>query len=105
MQPLPADTLQTVQTITALIFVGSFMAWIGVGREIPRYRGFIMAPLFYSLAVVAYYAMDYFFNPQVTVHSATIFTIASAWLRLVGGVLLLGVAVIIIADHRQRQNR
>ena len=99
-----APGLQVLQTINAVVFALSALAWIAAAREIPRFRGYAVAPIFYSLATIAYYALDYFFNPQ-TVENTSLFTVFSAWLRLVGGILLLGVAIITVIENRKTHDK
>lgn len=94
--------LQALQNVNGIAFLLAFFAWIQVAREIPKYRGLVIAPLFYCFATVVFYVMNFFFNPQ-TIENITAFTVASAYLRLVGGLLLLGIASIIIVDYRGKR--
>jgi len=94
--------LQVVQDINGIVFLLSCFAWIQAAREIPKYRGLVVAPIFYSMAMVAFYVMDFFFNPHGAENTTT-YTVISAYLRLAGGLLLLGIAIIVIADNREKR--
>lgn len=95
----PLDALQILQTVNMVIFTAALVAWLIVARELPRYRGLIVAPVFYCLCVIVYYVLDYYFNPHSAV--VTVFTVGSAYLRTISGLLLLGIAAITISDKRQ----
>ena len=96
----PMIFLDVLQIINAVVFAAAFVAWIMVGREIPRFRGYVFAPIFYCLLMVGFYVADYLFNPSLH-GQATLFTIVSAYLRLVSALLLAGVAIITIIDNRK----
>ena len=91
--------LQALQTVNVVIFAAALVAWLVAARELPRYRGLIAAPVFYCLCVIVYYVLEYYFNPHSAV--VTVFTVGSAYLRTVGGLLLLGIAAITLLEKRQ----
>lgn len=93
-------TLDVLQIINAAVFMIAFVAWILVWRDIPRFRGYVIAPLFYCLLMVGFYIADYLFNP-VMQEQASLFTIISAYLRLVSALLLSGIAIITTIDNRK----
>lgn len=93
--------LQSLQNVNGVVFLLALFAWVQAARKIPKYRGLVVAPIFYCFATVVFYVMDYFFNSQA-IGNTTAYTIASAYLRLVGGLLLLGIAIIVIAEYRER---
>lgn len=94
--------LQYIQDVNMLVYFLALLAWCIVAWRVPRYRGYSLAPIFYSLIVVGYYLLDFIFNPEIP-GSVTIFTFTSALIRLVGGFLLLGIATIVLIDQEQQR--
>ena len=91
--------LQTLQTINAIIYSIALIAWMFAAYRRPKLRGFIFAPVFYCLLVVVFYLSVFLFSTTPDI-DATIFTVASSFIRACGGLLLAGIAVIIQTDHR-----
>lgn len=98
---MPRFELQTLQDVTAAVFVLAIFFWLVWARKNPHIAGLAWAPVFYCALVVAFYVADFLFNPEPP-GGASLYTWVSAMIRLVSGALLLGAPVIMLYDKQAK---